>query len=219
MTTNAELRISSLPIDLKDDALTLVKALDANGDGAIDAEEFVAAVKSLKGERSSNRNLTRLVSLLSVASLLLIAAIFGVSIAAAHLSNDTKTDSNGDLLDKATGNVVATTEATEWLDSDTTVVNMTDHQLTNINKIVLLEGAAQIDVRGYAKNPSGDQVMIVTEGGSITFDKDGVVDATGIVDVMLSFASDTNETDGRRLKFQKYLIRSSKGKGHTTKFS
>ena len=191
---HAVLRLSKLPEGLKESNLKLVKELDANGDGAIDMDEFVDAVHSLKKERSSNRNLSKVVSLLALATLLLIASIFGVSIAAAHYAKDTTIDDDGHFCDKNTGDVLQTSQASIWTDAGTNIMDLTTSQLIDANKIVLMDGNINFDIKGFSKSPSGDQLMLNVEGGTITYDMDGIMDATGDARKMLEFAIGANLT-------------------------
>lgn len=211
------IRLSSLPESFGDNKI--LEELDQDGDGVIDPIEFVQAVQSLQKERGSNRNLTKVVSLLSFAVLCLLVSIFGVSIAAAHYAKDTNIDDDGILRDKHTGNVIETNEAEMWLDPNANILDMTTAQLVNTKNLVLLKGQMNLKIKGYAKSPSGDHLMLSTEGGRITFDKNGVLDATGDARVMIEFATgldfastiDTsNESDvdpeGRKMKDQQKLL-------------
>jgi len=181
------IRLSSLPESFGDNKI--LEELDQDGDGVIDPIEFVQAVQSLQKERGSNRNLTKVVSLLSFAVLCLLVSIFGVSIAAAHYAKDTNIDDDGILRDKHTGNVIETNEAEMWLDPNANILDMTTAQLVNTKNLVLLKGQMNLKIKGYAKSPSGDHLMLSTEGGRITFDKNGVLDATGDARVMIEFAT------------------------------
>jgi hypothetical protein len=154
-----EFRISQLPNGLRESAKQLVKELDTDGDGAIDAHEFAAAVTSLTKERSKNRNLVKVLVLLSVGALALIGSMFGVSIAAARLAKDTETGALGILQDKVTGSVVKTGEA--LIKDSTSVLDMATSQLQAMKKLVLMDGEVQFETKGFARSTTGLQVMMI----------------------------------------------------------
>jgi len=211
-----ELLLSELPANMRKSAMHLVKQIDVDGDGAIDMNEFVAAVASLKNERSTNRNLTKAVTLLSVGTLLLIGAMFGVSIAAARLAKDTRVGANGMLEDKHSGSVMKTGEA--LFEDKTNILDMDASQLMNVKKVILLDGEMQFDVMGYAKSSAGDQVMMIVQGGTVTFDKEGISNATDSAKLLIDLALDTTDSDDRRklnmnhwTDMYPFLVRGSKG--------
>jgi len=192
----SEVRLSQLPVNMHQSTMDLVKELDTDGDGAINVDEFVAAVTSLVKERSTNRNLTKVVTLLSVATFLLIGAMFGVSIVAARLAKDTQLGANGMLEDKHTGSVVKTGEA--LFEYKTNILDMNASQLMEVKKLTFLDGEMQFDVMGYAKSSAGDQVMMIVQGGTVTFDKKGISDATDSAKLLIDLALDMADSDDRR---------------------
>jgi len=196
-----EIRISQLPNGLRESAKQLVKELDTDGDGAIDAHEFAAAVTSLTKGRTQNRNLIKALVLLSFGALALIGSMFGVSIAAARLAKDTETGALGILQDKVTGSVVKTGEA--LIKDSTSVLDMATSQLQAMKKLVLMDGEVQFEIKGFARSTTGEQVMMNVEGGTITFDKEGILNATGTAKQMLELAEGL-DNDGRRLSTKDY---------------
>ena len=197
-----ELRLSQLPRSMRASLALFTKELDTDGDGAIDVQEFTAAVKSLKDTRKSNKNLTKIVIALIVASLLLIGSVFGVSIAAARLAKDTVTDSSGVLQDKTTGAIVQTAGALVPIDKNKSIFDMSTEELLHMKEIVLevkpstllgtLEPAGDDEVTedepapkilmkknkidGVEMQTNGDVVLILKGGGRLTFPRDENID-------------------------------------------
>lgn len=193
-------RTSQLPHMFRASARELVKELDTDGDGWIDNDEFVAAVEALKTTRSRNTKLYKIIILLSFVTFLLIGAMFAVSIAAAHLAKDTMISTNGSLVNKRTLSTVKTTEAISW-SAETEIVDMTVQQLSHLTTIVLLDGGIKFDVTGYARTPNDDKVILLVNGGTITWDSEGVTDATGDARYLLDAVFDVQDvsSDGRKL--------------------
>ena len=206
------IRVSDMPVALRGHMQELVKEFDADGDGRIDIKEFVEAIKSLRNSRKKNKNYVRIILGLSVAAVMLIGSIFGLSFVAANLSKDTSINGNSMLVDKHTGSGIATSEAIDWLDTEVTnleVVDMTANQLMHLKQLVLFEGNVRFHVKGHTRTPSGDKVIILVEGGTITYDAIGMLNATGDARDMLDVAfgitdideTEDGESNGRRLRY------------------
>lgn len=194
--TNHVFSLSSIPPNCRESAKHLVKDLDADGDGCIDAAEFMAAIESLKDSRKQNRNLIKLVTVQLIAFLLLIGAIFGVSIVAARLAKDTTVDEDSGILEsKDMKSAIKTGEAIEWTDL-TDLVDSTNDELSKLKYIELEDGDLNFAIKGYARAASGDQVLLLVEGGTITFKQTiGLFNATG--DALVLFeAAGRNFDDG-----------------------
>ena len=196
------IRVSQMPDTITSSEMDFVKKLDKDGDGAIDGKEFAKAAKSMKSDRASNQQLTKALIVLSVFTLLLIGAMFGVSIAAARLAKDTTTGANGVLESKTDGSLLKTGEA--LFEDRTYIADMTSLQLKAVKKLVLplTNGDVEFDVKGFAK--SGDKVLMIVEGGTITFDQEGISDSTGSAQLALDFAEVPTDVDGRRRMEETY---------------
>lgn len=185
-------------------ARELVRELDTDGDGWIDSDEFVAAVEALKTTRSRNKQLYTMVIFLSCVTFLLIGAMFAVSITAAYLAKDTMISSNGSLVDKKTKATVQTTEAMLW-SSETDIVDMTSLQLLHLKTLVLLDNGIKFDVTGYAKAPNDDKVILMVNGGTITWENEGITDATGdaryLLDAVFGVEDESDASSGGRKLF------------------
>jgi len=203
--TSNGFRTSQLPHMFRASARELVKELDTDGDGWIDNDEFVAAVEALKTSRSRNTKLYKIIILLSCVTFLLVGAMFAVSIAAANLAKDTTISTNGYLQDKRTLSTLKTKEATIW-SSETEIVDMTPQQLSHLKTFALLDGGIKFDVTGYARTPNDDKIILLVNGGTITWDNEGITDATGDARYLLDVAFGVEDiqdisTDGRNLSF------------------
>lgn len=197
-TRNEGFRISQLPATMRNSALALVKEFDADGDGKVDSNEFADAVKALKDSRDKTKSYAKVITGLSVSGILLIASIFGVSLVAARLSKDTSIGDFGVMLDKSTKSPVKTSEATEYFDEATAslkIVDMTSVQLMHLKHIVLFGGDVLFHVKGHTRSPAGDKVIILVEGGTITYNKEGIFDATGDPRYMLDVAFGVSEIE------------------------
>jgi len=192
---SAGFRLSKLPSSLKADARKLVKELDADGDGAISIEEFATAINSLRDARFTNKNLTKVIIGLLFISALLIASMFGVSSAAARMAKDTNIDDNGTLFNKNSGKNVKMSQATAW-SGKINIVDMTASELLDLKQIVLLDGKVNFAVNGYAVTPSGDEVMLLVEGGTVYYDNVGIFYATGNARNLLDIAFGVVDLDG-----------------------
>jgi len=207
-----EIRVSSLPIGLRQSVATL--KLDLDGDGALDEEEIVMAVSNLATTTKDNKGLKKLVWTLCVFSVLLIACVFGASIAAARLAKDTEVDpSNGIMYAKGGNHEVLKTEDVIIYSNTTNIADMSNAEL-NLLKVILLSGGdVKFQIKGYARSVSMDtdtdtnddqQVKLLVEGGTITYDNAGIASATGDAQELLEFAYgvNTNTTDRRFLQTQ-----------------
>lgn len=194
---NDGFRASELPASLLPSARKLIEEFDEDGDGVIDTNEFIAAVNALQSSRSSNQQLRRIIIILVIFTFLLIGAMFGVSIAAARLAQDATIDSNGVLHAKHTGSVVSTKEAIQWSDK-TLIADMNQQELAHLKTLVFLDGDLKFDVKGYARTTDNTQVILLVEGGTMTWDKGGIVSATGNALDLLVIGFDITESGRKR---------------------
>jgi hypothetical protein len=183
------IRLSDLPNAYKSSARNLVGQFDTNGDGCIDAEELSLAVEALKNSRKKNNYLSKIVVGLTIASFLLIGSIFGVSVAAARLAKDTKIDDDsGFLFTKDKNSVVKTGEAITWSTADN-LVDLDNKDLLRMNYLSLKSANVHFHVKGHARSSSGDEVILLVEGGTLTFqDTLGLSNATGDARFLLQTA-------------------------------
>ena len=153
--------LSKLSETLQDvDTLQLAKEMDSNGDGFINDQDFVAAMKSLQASRKENKSLKRIGCGLLSASLLLVGSTIGASIAAARVSNDTTVDDDGILHSKMNGAIVKTQEALDW-SSNPNVLGMSTSELIGLRDLVLFDGNVHFRINGFTKAPSQDKVTLL----------------------------------------------------------
>jgi len=188
------IRLSDLPDAYKPSARGLVSQFDTDGDGCIDAAELANAVEALKNSRKKNNYLTKIVVGLTIASLLLIGSVFGVSVAAARLAKDTKIDDDsGFLMTKNKNSVAKTGEALMWSTTDN-LVDLDNEDLRNLKYLSLKNADVHLHVKGHARASSGEEVILLVEGGTLTFkDAIGLLNATGDARILLEAAgADSN---------------------------
>jgi len=201
------IRLSDLPDAYKPSARGLVSQFDTDGDGCIDAAELANAVEALKNSRKKNNYLTKIVVGLTIASLLLIGSVFGVSVAAARLAKDTKIDDDSGFLmtkNKNKNSVVKTGEAITWSPTNH-LVDLDNEDLRNIKYLSLAYHAdVHLHVKGHARASSGKEVILLVEGGTLTFqDTISLSNATGDARFLLEaagadFGNDVFENEGNR---------------------
>lgn len=200
--TTQNRRLSSFPLMKK----SMKGKLDTNEDGNLDV---TAAVNTLMSKHNQNKTLTKVIICLSIGGLVLIAALFGVSIAAAYVAKDVSIDPvTGFVTAKGGAVMMKTTEAT-ILKHDANFVTMSPEELQGVEKIVGSEGEFSFDVKGYSRKmislygvpDDWDVVTFLVEGGTLTYDTDGFVNATGAALLLLELGDD-NAGSRRRRKLQ-----------------
>ena len=108
---------------------------------------------------------------------------------------------NGIMTDKKTGAVAKTTDAYET-SAKTKIPDMSTSQLQRIKMIELLDGTLNFHVKGFLKPASKQEVILLIDGGTITYGDEGITDATDQAKYLLdiAFERDANSTgpyDGR----------------------
>jgi len=145
---------------------------------------------------------------LSVVSCLLIGYILGASIMrlrtsttgtavdnSAGIEIDTHTGiayaNHGDLIQPHA--LVLKTEEAIFYSNDMDIVAMSNDELKVLKEIILDEGNVKFQVKGYGRGFSDESsdpiVNLIVEGGTLTWDEFGIVDASGdAVNMMLDAA-------------------------------
>jgi len=199
--TTQNRRLSSFPLMKK----SMKGKLDTNEDGNLDV---TAAVNTLMSKHNQNKTLTKVIICLSIGGLVLIAALFGVSIAAAYVAKDVSIDPvTGFVTAKGGAVMMKTTEAT-ILKHDANFVTMSPEELQGVEKIVGSEGEFSFDVKGYSRKmislygvpDDWDVVTFLVEGGTLTYDTDGFVNATGAALLLLELGDDNAGSRHRKLQ-------------------
>lgn len=130
----AEIRISQLPVNMNASAKELVKNLDVDGDGVIDLHEFAAAVTSLKNERNNAKFLTKVIFGLIGFVFCLVSAVFGVSIAAARIAQDTTIDPATGFVTAKDGNAVMKTSPALTTKKGVSIHNIPKDEMEGVKK-------------------------------------------------------------------------------------
>jgi len=178
----ASILISALPGHIRASALEL----DADCDGALDADDIADAITDLRKKEKSNRNLKKTMSVIIFFCALLIASVFGASIAAATLSKDIAIDAtNGFAYVRGSHTDVMKTSEALVFKEGAMAGDMTDEELLDLEMIILKEGAIRFDIKGFARNDNDDTVILLTEGGSVTYSFEGIVSSTGEARLLL----------------------------------
>merc|ERR1711935_416386 len=71
-----------------------------------------------------------------------------------------------------------TSEAVDF-EKGINVGRMSDEQLRNLKEILLEEGSLRFVIKGHARDALNDYVILLVEGGTLSFDDEGIVDARG----------------------------------------
>jgi len=180
--------ISNLPDDIQ--ALIQKMNLDKDGDGTINAAEMSMVLNDYRGTKKDNKNLRYSVVGLVVGCILLIGCVFGASITAARLSKDTSVDPVSGVMYSKGVETTVKTEPVEIRENGVTIVDLTDKELKVLKHVILDGGSIEFAVRGYARVVENNQVaLIVDGGGTLLYGEEGLVNATGVADTVLTLAA------------------------------
>lgn len=196
---NMQIRVSALPDHIRKSAMKL----DVDCDGALGVGEVAAAIDDLSQTKSANRNLRKAIAAFVVVCLLLIACIFGASITAARLSNELSIDpEDGFAYVKGSDSEVMKTSDALIFQDDVSITEMENEDLELLREIILSDGDLRFVIKGHARDELFNHVVLLVEGGTLTYDIEGIVDATGTARILLetTFGSDafTEATEGNR---------------------
>jgi len=110
----------------------------------------------------------------------MIASVFAASITAARLSQQlTINPEDGFAYAKESDiGVMKTGVAVEYSD-ETAVGEMSNEELLNLKELILLDGDLRFVIKGHARDSINDTVVLLVEGGTITFGRDHLVSSTG----------------------------------------
>merc|ERR1712194_612950 len=147
---------------------------DANGDGQLDTGEIIMAVEHLAAKTKANTSLKKIVYVLCGFSVVLVAALFGASIAAARLAKDTSIDPVAGIMYAKDSDSIMKTEEAKFRRSMNFAL-LSNQELDNLIDFRLTGGDVKFQVKGYARNTGDDaaavkEVMLLVEGGTITYD-------------------------------------------------
>ena len=184
----ASIPVSSLPLQIR----AAASKLDVDRDGALDSDEVANVIFSLDQNRKTNKNLRKAVVGFVVLTCFLVACIFGASITAARLSRDLVVNhDNGFAYVKGSNSDVVKTSEAIVFQTGMNIGEMSDEQLSHIREINLEEGSLRFMVKGHARDPLNDWVILIVEGGTLSFDTEGIVDARGDAEYILEIVYGT----------------------------
>jgi len=199
----SSIRVSSLPKDLQQSASMMV--VDTSGE--LGPREIGNAITSLQKKATQNRNLKKtIVAFVVVVVAFMIGAVFAATITAARLSQVmTVNPENGFAYTKGSTNkaVLKTSPAIEFTQG-TLVGEMSNKELRSLREIILMEGNLRFVVKGHSRDIINDTVLLIVEGGTITYDRDHLVSSTGNAKMIFeaTFGADAHvegSDDNRRL--------------------
>ena len=174
------LRVTSLPEEIRETA----RKLDYNDTGELGSVEIRQAFGDLHNTKKKNKNLKYMIIFFVLITILLTGAVFGASITAARLAKDTEVDrNNGFAYLKGTHDVMKTAEAT--YDGSGNVGQLSNDELTSLEYLIFSEGDIAFKIKGHARDIAGETVQVLVEGGTIIYDFDGIIDATGDAKLLL----------------------------------
>lgn len=138
---------------------------------------------------NANKILRNTVLGLGVVSCLLVGSIVGASITAFRLPVGGAVDSNMDI-DAHTGiaysngidHPVLKTGDAVFYSNNMDIAGMSNDELHALKEVILDDGNVKFQVKGYGRQSSADddpQVHLIVDGGTLTWDAYGIVDASG----------------------------------------
>ena len=179
MTQKSSVRVSSLPMEVQNRA----RELDHNEDGMLSVGDLGIAIHELAKRERSIKSLKRMVLGFIILVVVMTGCIFAASITAARLSKDFVVDSNNGLaLVKDTKNqTVMKTRSADNQRDNVSIAELSNEDLGNLKHIILKNGDLRLKVKGYSRDPfhKDNKVVILIEGGTITYDTEGIFQASG----------------------------------------
>jgi len=190
----ASIRVSALPHHIQASAAKM----DTDQDGALVAEDIATVISDLDKKNKVNRLLRKAIVTFVVVCFLLIAGVFGASITAARLSQDITVDhENGLAYVKGSDFEVMKTSDAVYYEEGASVGLMSNEQLRTLKEIYLEEGSLRFQVKGHARDLN-ENVILLVEGGTITYDLEGIIDVRG--DAKHMFEAMYGPLDGNQRK-------------------
>mmetsp|Transcript_7465 Transcript_7465/g.7653 ORF Transcript_7465/g.7653 Transcript_7465/m.7653 type:complete len:150 (+) Transcript_7465:907-1356(+) len=94
--------------------------------------------------------------------------------------------------------------------------SLSNDDLQRLSQVIIMAGSLKFNVKGYSRGDptsieNSEKIMLLVEGGTITFDDTGIIGSTGNARILLEFAfgSDVHVagSDGeRRVLFQTTVV-------------
>jgi len=190
--------ITDLPLNLRNIVDEIGLELDLDGDGRMDTNEIKIVVGHLVIKTKAHAVLKKIVGLLCAFAVFLTATLFATSISAARLAMDTTVDAETGIMYSHTGgggaahSSVMKVEGAEFR-RNIGIADMTNAQLDILKAILPGTSDVKFQVKGYARGSVDDEnnneVKLLVEGGTITYDSQGIIkEASGNAEKLLTFA-------------------------------
>ena len=192
--------MSALPQDIRRSADMM--NLDRNDDGELSIGDLAYAINELENKSRSNKTMMRTLFAILVAMILLVVCVFCATITAERLSKEFTVDPSTGMASSSANNhekpSVLKTASAEFFKDDISIGELSNDQLDALKTIVLKQGSVKFVIKGYSKDPFGDSVILLVEGGKIFYDSTGIVKATGNAKLLLeaAYGLDAFDTDG-----------------------
>merc|ERR1712161_148672 len=122
--------------------------LDTDGDGRLDTNEIIMAVEHLAAKTKANTSLKKIVYVLCGFSVVLVAALFGASIAAARLAKDTSIDPVTGIMYAKDSRTMMKTEQAKFHRAMNFAL-LSNKELDQLMEISMTNGDVKFEVKGY----------------------------------------------------------------------
>jgi len=193
---NICIRISDLSHSVRKSVKAL--ELDSDGDGQLDTDDILYAMQQLTTQTKTHAKLKQIIVGLCTFLMFLSMSIVASSMTAVRLVQETEIDPVSGIMYVKQGRrggtahhrsrTIMKTEAVKIYSNTTSVAQMTNEELDTLKAILPGNGDVKFQVKGYARNNKNDEVQVLVEGGTLTYDSAGIRDATGTAKVLLTFA-------------------------------
>jgi len=196
-STSLCIRISDLSHSVRKSVKAL--ELDSDGDGQLDTDDILYAMQQLTTQTKTHAKLKQIIVGLCTFLMFLSMCIVASSMTAVRLVQETEIDPVSGIMYVKQGRrggttahhrsrTIMKTEAVEFYSNTTILAQMTNEELDTLKAILPGNGDVKFQVKGYARNNKNDEVQVLVEGGTLTYDSEGIRDATGTAKVLLTFA-------------------------------
>merc|ERR1711933_267254 len=103
-------------------------------------------------------------------------------------------------MGKGSDSEIMKTSDAVYYEEGASVGLMSNEQLRTLKEIYLEEGSLRFQVKGHARD-SNDNVILLVEGGSITYDSDGIIDVRGDAKYMFEAMYGPLDDNKRKLQY------------------
>eukprot|EP00548_Thalassiothrix_antarctica_P018147 CAMPEP_0194181396 /NCGR_PEP_ID=MMETSP0154-20130528/20092_1 /TAXON_ID=1049557 /ORGANISM="Thalassiothrix antarctica, Strain L6-D1" /LENGTH=220 /DNA_ID=CAMNT_0038897349 /DNA_START=35 /DNA_END=697 /DNA_ORIENTATION=+ len=200
MSSSDNSKISSLPAGVRD--TSVIQRLDPENTGTVDVNK---AMQTLVTSHEKNKSLSKILMGLGFCVVLLIASIFGVSVAAAYLAKESAVDpETGYMYTKGSSHkLVSTGEAALFKSFEPS--SLTGKDLVQLKTLYFNDYDVSFSVKGYSRSSSDGRLIFLVEGGTIEFLGDEI-HVTGNAEILFeNIGLNTTHQHERKLFFKNIL--------------